>query len=313
MADIGKAYAITRQTVYAILKKFEKCGTTADMPRSGRPRHTTPRDDSRIYFSAVRSPKKTPEMIKSQMNLNVSARTVRRRLNEKGLRPHMSAKVSYISAKNQKLRLAFAKKMVSRPKFWWDRVIWSDEKKFELMHAKRRVIVNRRRGQRYQIKFTKPTVKFGGGSLMLWGCFSRSGVGSLVLMKGKQNADKYRFILEDNLQYSADLMGISDRFVFQQDKCRIHWTPLLMQYFADNNIDVMEWPPQSADFNPIEHLWSYLDSKVPITERCNKTRFMAALIKTWEEIPQQLIDNLIDSIPRRLWEAIKAKGGPTRY
>lgn len=311
--DIANVYGIKRQTVYAINKKLKTYGTVDDRPRSGRPRHTTRRQDSQIFISSVRSPKKTPKLIKENLNLDVSARTVRRRMNERGLKPHIAATVSYLSDINRRKRLAFAKKMSLRPKFWWKRVIWSDEKKFELLHAKRRVIVNRRVGQRYQIRFTKPTVKFGGGSLMLWGCFSRNGVGSLVIIDGNLDQHKYRTLLEDNLQYSADLMGIGNRFVFQQDLCRIHTAPAVKEFFTENKVDVMEWTPQSPDFNPIENLWSFLDARVPIRERCNKTRFFAALQKTWEEIPSELIQRLVDSVPNRLFEAIKAKGNHTHY
>uniref|UniRef100_A0A8D0DAV2 Uncharacterized protein n=1 Tax=Sander lucioperca TaxID=283035 RepID=A0A8D0DAV2_SANLU len=45
---------------------------------------------------------------------------------------------------------------------------------------------------------TIPTVKHGGGSIMLWGCFSAAGTGRLVAVKGKMNAAKYRDILEEN-------------------------------------------------------------------------------------------------------------------
>lgn len=311
--EIAKSYGIARQTVYDIEKKANKYGVTEDRPRSGRPRKTNPRDDHQIILTSLRSPKKTPLLIKRDLNLSVDRRTVRRRMNERGLRPHIAATVSYVSDINRKRRLALAKVMVKKPSWWFRRIIWSDEKKFELMSSKRRIIVNRRPGNRYQIKFTKPSMKFGGGSLMIWGCFSYKGVGSLAICEHTMDQKKYRHLLEDHLQYSANLMGLGCDFVFQQDHARIHTAPRVQEFFSENNIEVMRWSPQSPDFNPIENLWHYLDVRVPVTERVNKNRFWSALQKTWDEIPLDYLQNLVDSVPMRFQKAIECRGYPTGY
>jgi hypothetical protein len=43
-----------------------------------------------------------------------------------------------------------------------------------------------------------PTVKHGGGSIMLWECFSLAGTGKLVRIEGMMDGTKYRDILEGN-------------------------------------------------------------------------------------------------------------------
>ena len=77
-----------------------------------------------------------------------------------------------------------------------NKILWSDETKIELfgLNAKRLV---------WRKPVTLPTVKHGGGSIMLWGCFSMASTGRLVRIEGKMNGAKYRELLEVNLLQST--------------------------------------------------------------------------------------------------------------
>ncbi|CAB4445033.1 unnamed protein product [Rhizophagus irregularis] len=101
----------------------------------------------------------------------------------------------------------------------------------------------------------KPTVKFGGGSIFVWGCFTSSGVGYLIRIEGGLDAELYCKILEENLMdtlhyYDLDINNI----IFQQNNDLKHTAARIKQWFEDNEIEVLSWPPQSPDLNPIEHL-----------------------------------------------------------
>ena len=50
---------------------------------------------------------------------------------------------------------------------------------------------------------TIPTVKHGGGSIIMWGCFSPAVTGKLVRIEGMMDGAKYREILEGNLFHSS--------------------------------------------------------------------------------------------------------------
>ena len=78
-----------------------------------------------------------------------------------------------------------------------NKVLWSDETKIELFGVNARRHVWRKPGTAYHQANTIPTVKHGGGSIMLWGCFSAAGTGRLVRKEGKMNAAMYRDILDE--------------------------------------------------------------------------------------------------------------------
>ena len=62
----------------------------------------------------------------------------------------------------------------------------------------------RKDGEAYSTKNTVPTVKFGGGSIMIWECFSAKGVNKISVIDGKMIAQKYKQILQENLMSSVE-------------------------------------------------------------------------------------------------------------
>ena len=62
------------------------------------------------------------------------------------------------------------------------------------------------------------TVKFGGGSLMVWGCMLWEGVGYATKIDGIMDGELYRKILDDELQETLTYYGKTlSIIIFQQD------------------------------------------------------------------------------------------------
>ncbi|GFW84425.1 transposable element Tcb1 transposase [Trichonephila clavipes] len=79
----------------------------------------------------------------------------------------------------------------------WKTVFWSDESRFTVWQSDGRVWVWRMPGERFFSDCIVLTVKFGGGSIMVWGCFSWFGLGTLVPVIGNMNSEMYVDILDN--------------------------------------------------------------------------------------------------------------------
>lgn len=312
--SIADRFGCSPLGVKRIVDKIQTYGIARNLNRSGRKRCTTARTDTQINRLVKNDRKLRAWEVRdqlSQQNRCISLRTITNRLNEKRFSCGFATNKPLITPKNRVKRLAFARRYLPMPPSFWRKVLWTDESKFEIV-SKRRLPVWKIRGEGLIPDTTNPTVKHSK-SVMVWGCVSGSGVGHLVEVPTIMDAKLYVQILDNNLFQSAEDLAIRDDFIFQSDNDPKHTSKLAKKWVADNNVEVFEWPPQSPDLNIIEHLWNHLDRSIDKSDRKSFAIFRNALLEKWKNIPQELIDKLIASIPKRLEEVIKANGGPTSY
>ena len=97
--------------------------------------------------------------------------------------------------------------------------------------------------------------------------------------------------------------------------------PLLIQvetlnFLRINNIDFIEdWPANSPDLNPIDHVWDSLDRRLRHRPNppANVNELHQTLIQEWNNIPQAEINTLFNSMRRRSTAVVNSRGGHTRY
>ena len=73
----------------------------------------------------------------------------------------------------------------------WENMMWSDETKVELYGRNSSCRVWMKKDAELHPKNTRPTVKHGGGNIMLWGCLSAKWTGRLTRVKGRINGAMY--------------------------------------------------------------------------------------------------------------------------
>lgn len=172
--------------------------------------------------------------------------------------------------------------------------------------------VRRLPGKKLDPRNCKISFKHGGGNVMVWTCFSANGVGPFHKIDGKMDRFMYKNILETKMIPHAE-WNMPLRWVFQQDNDPKHTSMLVKEFLEENGVQVLDWPAQSPDLNPIENLFAILKRSVSGKRFKNRNELFETLETEWRRIPECVIINLIESMPRRCAEVIKNKGLYTKY
>ena len=125
----------------------------------------------------------------------------------------MARKKPYVCERNRRKRFKFAKEYENEVENWWEKA-FSDESKFNVFGSDGRQMVWRKANEEIITKQLKPTVKHGGGSVMIWGCISASGVGELVFFEDIMKKEDYPCILQQNFVKIAEKLLIEREFMF---------------------------------------------------------------------------------------------------
>lgn len=153
---------------------------------------------------------------------------------------------------------------------------------------------------------------------MVWSCMSVKGFGEAILITENMDARIYVEVLEKGVAASAEYLFGGRNFVFMQDNDPKHRSGLAKEWFRSHGIQVMKWPANSPDMNPIEHAWKRLKER---TRALGDTKSKAQLWETvqtalhdlWYKEDKEYFKTLVHSMPNRVKALYEQRGGYTAY
>lgn len=298
----------SKSTAIYWVKKYKENKDLTDEPKSGRSRCTTKAQDKRIVKMAKKKHNITSTEIQKELEkqgIEVSSRTIRRRLGEFGGKFVREIQKPLLSEKHRANRLQWAKK---HKNFDWKQVIFTDESTFQLYQSNRKVW--QFAGRQKVFRTVKHPQK-----VHVWGCFSFQGFGKLVCFQRNLDALYMCSIYESGLLPSAcELFGEGNiEWILQEDNDPKHRSRICKNWKEENEVVVLPWPSMSPDQNPIENVWQLLKIKISKKKINTTSTLKAALTREWNQLSVELARNLVRSMERRVAALIEAEGDYTMY
>ena len=241
--------------------------------------------------------------------------TIRRVIKKFGLRRRIAARRTLMNEVQRNKRRNWSQSRKKLPISYWARVLFSDEKIFRTDSHRRGVFVTRRVNE----KFEKKCVQLGpkrGPQIHVWGLIGWRGVGPIKLVNGRLDAREYqKQILSDLKEVGAKMCSKKQKgWIFQQDLAPPHSARSTTEFLANKNISVLEWPGNSPDLNPIEHVWGYLAQKLDGLPMATTNNMLWEQVQAaWHTIPVSYLRQLYRSMPRRISAVLESEGGFTSY
>ena len=316
--DIAAEFKVHPSTVRKYARKF-----WASLSPSKRGRSTIVSDAAKEYIKiqVIRGHLLTAREVHQKLldfGYKLSYVSAVNVLKSMGFHAKLKKKKPLLKPEHKKQRLAWAKKHRNWTVDQWRQVIFSDETKINIWGSDGVKYYWKRKDDVLRPHHLDLTVKHGGGKLIMWGCITAKGPGyGCQIYDGAMDSKVYQHILGTTYMETLDYYGFDKEQVYlQHDNDPKHKSKSTQQWLTDNSIrHINDWPSQSPDLNPIEHVWHQLKLRLSSysTHARNIDELWERVDREWNSFDEDLCRRYIDSMPARIEAVIKAKGGHTSY
>jgi transposase len=316
--DIAAHFGILETSACRIWKRYIRRGTTDNAKRSGRPRKLTARDYRKLVRIVIRNRRARLADITFQSDMSVSLPTIRESLHRLGLWNRIARKKPFLSKNHIARRLKWARERKNWTMDVWKMVIWTDEASVELGKNSRDMRVWRKLDEEWDTRCLVPSFKSGRVSVMVWGCMVHGKLGPLVVLpKGRMNGSDYvRRAMDGPLwDFYSQVTEERGLAMIMEDGAPIHRSLAARDWREVNEINVLPWPAQSPDLNPIEHIWKALKLRISRRDPPIRTEeeLRNALQEEWQKINADTVSKVVENMPQRVRSVIMVGGKSTRY
>lgn len=206
---------------------------------------------------------------------------------------------------HQDERLTFAQMYKPWSEEDWRKVIFHDERKFNLdgpdgftsyFHDMRN----------YEGRMSK---RPRGGSVYIWFAVTFSGLVRFEVSTTKFKPDQFsQFLREEKEKLMERFQNQS--FVIQQTNATYNCNTLEIQQTMNNVCSVQRWPEHAHDINIVEHIWSWLIRYIYDSGRQfnRKDELITTIREAVSQVPLHFVQNLYSSLPNRMREMRSTHG-----